>query len=172
MIVYSLIFVVFIKYIIIVLCADRDREGGVLVLASLIPPDPFKPKRKIKKTAREEEDDEEKKQEVRNLPSPPYNFFFSSLTNNFFCVLKEQEQAVAPPSKWETYLRGFCVFLSFCGVGLLLGDGAITPAISVLSAIEGVITQYSNFSSAEVRTLNLILFPPVNSSSCLTCQIR
>jgi len=42
MIAYSLIFVVFIKYIIIVLSAGRDREGGVLVLASLIPPDPFK----------------------------------------------------------------------------------------------------------------------------------
>jgi KUP system potassium uptake protein len=31
----------------------------------------------------------------------------------------------------------FVGFLSFCGVSLLLGDGVITPAISILSAVEG-----------------------------------
>ncbi|HEY6838315.1 MAG TPA: KUP/HAK/KT family potassium transporter [Geobacteraceae bacterium] len=32
----------------------------------------------------------------------------------------------------------FVGFLSFCGVSLLLGDGVITPAISILSAVEGM----------------------------------
>ncbi|MBI5657210.1 MAG: KUP/HAK/KT family potassium transporter [Geobacter sp.] len=32
----------------------------------------------------------------------------------------------------------FVVFLSFLGVSLLLGDGVITPAISILSAVEGM----------------------------------
>jgi KUP system potassium uptake protein len=33
---------------------------------------------------------------------------------------------------------GFVVFLSYLGVCLLLGDGIITPAISILSAVEGL----------------------------------
>jgi KUP system potassium uptake protein len=32
---------------------------------------------------------------------------------------------------------GFVVFLSYLGISLLLGDGVITPAISILSAVEG-----------------------------------
>lgn len=35
-------------------------------------------------------------------------------------------------------LLAFAGFLSFIGVSLLLGDGVITPAISILSAVEGV----------------------------------
>src|SRR5512145_2002425 len=34
-------------------------------------------------------------------------------------------------------LLAFAGFLSFLGVSLLLGDGVITPAISILSAVEG-----------------------------------
>lgn len=34
---------------------------------------------------------------------------------------------------------GFAGFLSFLGVSLLLGDGVITPAISILSAVEGLL---------------------------------
>jgi KUP system potassium uptake protein len=34
---------------------------------------------------------------------------------------------------------GFIGFLSFIGVSLLLGDGVITPAISILSAVEGLV---------------------------------
>ncbi|WP_243372247.1 KUP/HAK/KT family potassium transporter [Geotalea sp. SG265] len=34
---------------------------------------------------------------------------------------------------------GFVVFLSYIGVSLLLGDGVITPAISILSAVEGLL---------------------------------
>src|SRR5512138_3868765 len=39
------------------------------------------------------------------------------------------------------YGRGtaFVGFLSFIGVSLLLGDGVITPAISILSAVEGLV---------------------------------
>ena len=33
---------------------------------------------------------------------------------------------------------GFVSFLGYIGVSLLLGDGVITPAISILSAVEGL----------------------------------
>ena len=35
-------------------------------------------------------------------------------------------------------ILAFAGFLSFLGVSLLLGDGVITPAISILSAVEGI----------------------------------
>ncbi|MCP6717721.1 KUP/HAK/KT family potassium transporter, partial [Klebsiella pneumoniae] len=36
-------------------------------------------------------------------------------------------------------LVAFAGFLSFVGVSLLLGDAVITPAISILSAVEGLL---------------------------------
>jgi len=40
----------------------------------------------------------------------------------------------APPRSW----RGFIFVVGLLGAALLYGDGAITPAISVLSAVEGL----------------------------------
>jgi KUP system potassium uptake protein len=40
----------------------------------------------------------------------------------------------APPRSW----RGFLFIVGLLGAALLYGDGAITPAISVLSAVEGL----------------------------------
>jgi KUP system potassium uptake protein len=40
----------------------------------------------------------------------------------------------APPRSW----RGFLFIIGLLGAALLYGDGAITPAISVLSAVEGL----------------------------------
>jgi KUP system potassium uptake protein len=73
---WSLIIVITIKYLLIVMRADNDGEGGILALAAL-------------------------------------------LTGN-------------------ELTRRRLIFLSFFGTALLYGDGMITPAISVLSAVEGV----------------------------------
>ncbi|GFO65259.1 KUP/HAK/KT family potassium transporter [Geomonas paludis] len=59
---------------------------------------------------------------------------------------------------------GFIGMLSFIGVSLLLGDGVITPAISILSAVEGLelIPVTANLSEAGViaiaATIAIILF--------------
>ncbi|TSK04436.1 MAG: KUP/HAK/KT family potassium transporter [Geobacter sp.] len=59
---------------------------------------------------------------------------------------------------------GFIALLSFIGVSLLLGDGVITPAISILSAVEGLelIPATANLSQAGViaiaATIAIILF--------------
>ncbi len=77
---WTLIIIVTIKYLIFILRADNNGEGGVLVLTSLIKPKPNSP--------------------VRN--------------------------------------RWFLISIGIFGSALLYGDGMITPAISVLSASEGV----------------------------------
>lgn len=76
LVLWSLILVITIKYLIVVLRADNQGEGGILALAALI---------------------------------------------------------VGP-----TNARRNLVLLSLFGTALLYGDGMITPAISVLSAVEGI----------------------------------
>lgn len=76
---WSLIFVISIKYLVFILRADNQGEGGVLALTALITP-------------------------VRSF---------------------------AQGSRW-------LIMLGLFGAALLYGDGMITPAISVLSAVEGI----------------------------------
>ena len=78
LIVWSLIIVISIKYLVFVMRADNDGEGGILALTSLIP------------------------------------------------------RAAQPRRR-----RRAMILLGLFGTALLYGDGMITPAISVLSAVEG-----------------------------------
>lgn len=48
----------------------------------------------------------------------------------------ETEQMESSPQ--HNRIKAVCTFASFIGASLVLGDGAITPAISVLSAVEGI----------------------------------
>ena len=80
LVVWALTIIVALKYVILVMRADNDGEGGILALMSLVAPAGVHHKRK--------------------LP--------------------------------------FLVLLGICGAGLLYGDGVITPAVSVLSAMEGL----------------------------------
>lgn len=52
-------------------------------------------------------------------------------------------------------LLSFAGFLSFLGVSLLLGDGVITPAISIMSAVEGMLL-IPGFGEIHQGTLTLI----------------
>ncbi len=77
---YSLVIVISIKYLVFILRADNDGEGGILALTSLVTP----------------------------------------------------LQVRRGGGKW------FLIVLGLFGTALLYGDGVITPAISVLSAVEGL----------------------------------
>ena len=79
LIIYSLLFVISVKYIAIVMRADNQGEGGILALTAL-------------------------------LPSRPGN-----------------------GRRWPTL-----VLMGIFGAALLYGDGMITPAITVLGAVEGL----------------------------------
>mgnify|MGYP002394770001 CR=1 FL=1 len=66
-----------------------------------------------------------------------------------------EEQAEA--SDWVKATKRVAVFSSFIGASFLLGDGAITPAISVLSAIEGIETELLEFEPFVVPVTCIIL---------------
>ena len=80
LVLYALFIVISIKYIVLVMRADNQGEGGILALLALISP------RRAKQSRR----------------------------------------------------RAIMVVIGLVGAALLYGDGTITPAISVLSAIEGI----------------------------------
>jgi KUP system potassium uptake protein len=82
---WSITFVVAVKYLVFVMRADNDGEGGVLSLLAL--------------ATRPKKSDGEEKPHART---------------------------------------GLLVLLGLCGASLLMGEGIITPAISVLSAVEGL----------------------------------
>ena len=79
LIIYSLILIVSIKYIVLVMRADNQGEGGILALTALI--------------------------------------------------LRPQQSSRG---------RGILILLGIVGASLLYGDGMITPAITVLGAVEGL----------------------------------
>jgi KUP system potassium uptake protein len=81
LILWSLLIVITVKYLLFVMRADQQGEGGILVLASLVTP--------------------------------------------------KQEGS-------KTRRRTILILIGLFGTALLYGDGMITPAISVLSAVEGL----------------------------------
>lgn len=63
--------------------------------------------------------------------------------------------------RYEVWIKRICVALSIIGAGFIFGDGAITPAVSVLSAIEGLGVVNSDVPNYEViigLTILSILF--------------
>ena len=92
LIIWSLILVVTVKYVLFMMEANDDGEGGIMTLVSL---------------ASKNSDEE-----------------------------KSKVSSVNPVSKPKH--RNALVLLGVFGTALLFGDGVITPAISVLSALEGV----------------------------------
>lgn len=93
MIIWSLLCVVTVKYVLFIMEANEDGEGGIMTLVSLA-------------SAKEKADD------------------------------KQTEQVTHHKAKRKH--RSVLVLLGVFGTALLFGDGVITPAISVLSALEGI----------------------------------
>jgi len=104
LVLWSITFVVSIKYLLFVMRADNDGEGGVLSLLAL--------------------------------------------------SLRQDGVSPAPSLARRAPIL---VLLGLCGASLLLGEGIITPAISVLSAVEGLAVATTAFSQFVVPLTCLIL---------------
>lgn len=51
--------------------------------------------------------------------------------------IKAWKRGGDPPPRYMVWTKRACMCLCIVGAGFIMGDGAITPAVSVLSAIEG-----------------------------------
>jgi len=110
---WSITLVVSVKYLLFVMRADNDGEGGVLALMALVA-------RSGKKA-------------------------------------RTAEGAAPAESRRVRRTRTMLVLLGLFGAALLYGDGVITPAISVLSAVEGLEVATTAFSPVVVPLTCLIL---------------
>ena len=110
---WSLTLVVSVKYLIFVMRADNDGEGGVLALMALVA------------RRRRRRDDGADRAWRRTT--------------------------------WPAFAAGCSSCSGLFGAALLYGDGVITPAISVLSAVEGLEVATSAFSPFVVPITCVIL---------------
>jgi KUP system potassium uptake protein len=106
LIIYALLIVISFKYIVVVMRADNQGEGGILALASLVPP----------------------------------------------------RGGGTRPGGAAALDRPILVGLGIFGAALLYGDGMITPAITVLGAIEGLEVATPFFAHLIVELSVVILF--------------
>jgi KUP system potassium uptake protein len=92
------------------------------------------------------------------LPTIQYNLLAMSLSirgEGGTIVLAEIFKSLLKSGKSKTVVA----FLSFVGVSLLMGDGVITPAISILSAVEGsaLIPGFEGISQTIIVLISIII---------------
>ena len=131
---WALTMVVTVKYVCIVLLADDRGEGGSFALLNLL---------------RRHHPHSES-----NPPTPRAAFEGREDGDGHH----EAHAAPATSRRWllSDPLRALTL-LSFFGACLLIGDGVITPAISVLSAVEGIAVADSSLSGLVVPVSLLVL---------------
>ncbi|PNT68395.1 hypothetical protein BRADI_3g40045v3 [Brachypodium distachyon] len=135
LILWTLVSIAFVKYTFIVLHADDHGEGGTFALYSLL------------------------RQHVNfkgNMPVPVTQL--ESDVN-----LKYHSKKSKLPSKMLEFLERstaaqvIITGIVLCATSMVMGDGALTPAISVLSAVQGIQSRSSNITQEHVVILSVII---------------
>ena len=131
---WALTMVVTVKYICIVLLADDRGDGGSFALLNLLR--------------------RHHPHSQSNPPTPRAAFESREDSDGH----REPHAVAATSRRWllSDPLRALTL-LSFFGACLLIGDGVITPAISVLSAVEGIAVANSSLSELVVPLSLLVL---------------
>ncbi|XP_023904259.1 potassium transporter 5-like isoform X1 [Quercus suber] len=114
---YSLMLITLIKYVFIVLTANDNGDGGTFALYSLICR-----YAKVSLTPNQQAEDKEVSNyrlDVPNRRLKRASFIKSMLESN-------------------QILKYFILFMTMLGTSMVIGDGILTPCISVLSAVGGV----------------------------------
>ncbi|KAH8690454.1 putative potassium transporter [Talaromyces proteolyticus] len=126
LVIWSLTIMVTIKYVLIVLFADDEGEGGTFALFTLI--------------SRYANLVERDPREARSIRIERHNTNEMHRPNKYVRSFIERYNIV----KWAFKIMGVA------GVGLLLADGVLTPAQSLLGAIQGATVVNPNLSSSAV----------------------
>ncbi|KAJ3693494.1 hypothetical protein LUZ60_008974 [Juncus effusus] len=117
LVLYTLILIPLIKYVLIVLWANDDSEGGIFALYSLITRN-------------------------ANISLIPVQFPPDMKMSSFQLKVptKELERAIKLKEKLESspFLKKGVLVIALFGTAMVLADGVITPAVSVVSAVSGL----------------------------------
>jgi K+ transporter len=106
--VWTLVIIIAVKYVVFVMRADNEGEGGILALTALVSP---------------ESGARRPGSEPAGQGEPP---------------APTDAEPSGHRGRRRTRSTGTLVLLGLLGTALLFGDGMVTPAISVLSAVEGL----------------------------------
>ncbi|KAI8564958.1 hypothetical protein RHMOL_Rhmol03G0223500 [Rhododendron molle] len=150
LIVWTTTVLVLIKYVFIVLHADDHGEGGTFALYSyLCRHINFSSKFTIRNTRLESD---------RNMR------YYSQGS----CIQSTTKRFLEGSTKAQTLLT----FLVLLGTCMVIGDGALTPATCVLSALQGIQTRTSKFSPEDVVLLAVVLLVALFAfQSCGTSKV-
>ncbi|XP_031484891.1 potassium transporter 26-like [Nymphaea colorata] len=132
---WTLTLIALVKYVFIVLQADDHGEGGTFALYSLICQHVNLQTRITKQNARLESD--------TNLRFFSQRSTLQSRTKQF---LEKSPRAQA-----------LVIFIVLFGTCMLIGDGALTPAISVLSAVQGIQKRSSKIDQMDVVLISIAI---------------
>ncbi|KAL6189753.1 hypothetical protein ACLB2K_036155 [Fragaria x ananassa] len=123
-----------VKYAGIALKADDQGEGGTFALYSLLC----------------------RNMDIGILSSRPSNRNFS-LADTMFDEGTEKQSRLAKFFKKSIVARRLLLFIAMLGMCMVIGDGILTPAISVLSAIDGVRAPFPSLKSSIVEALSAVV---------------
>ncbi|KAI9844643.1 MAG: hypothetical protein M1838_002098 [Thelocarpon superellum] len=125
-IIWTLTLIVTVKYICIVLYADDDGEGGTFALYSLL--------------AR-----------YANITrSDPKAASMVKMERYLSSDMKPSNKSIRSILERSQIARFFLKLLGVLGVSLIIADGALTPAQSVLGAIQGLTVANANINNATI----------------------
>ncbi|KAJ7554494.1 hypothetical protein O6H91_06G143500 [Diphasiastrum complanatum] len=136
LIIYTLTLIPLIKYVLIVLRANDRGEGGTFALYSLIC-------RYAKVSLISSPNSEDRKLSGYQIDLPSKALKRSSRLKD---LLEKSEIA-----------KRLLLLLALLGTCMVIGDGVLTPAISVLSAVEGIKVQATHLSQNVIVIVSVII---------------
>ncbi|CAN6454380.1 unnamed protein product [Victoria cruziana] len=135
LIIYSLTLIPLVKYVFIVLRANDNGQGGTFALYSLICRHA-----KIKTIPNQHRTDED--------------------LTTYSCHRIEEKSFAAKTKRWmeaSVLRKNALLFLVLVGTCMVIGDGILTPAISVLSATGGIKVNHPKMSNEVVVIVSVVI---------------
>ncbi|XP_030463094.2 potassium transporter 20-like [Syzygium oleosum] len=133
---YSIILIGLIKYVFIVLSANDNGDGGTFALYSLMC-------RYAKASLTPNQQAEDKEVLNYRLETPSRRLRRASAI-----------KSLLENSKAAKYLL---LFVTMLGTAMVIGDGVLTPCISVLSAVRGIKEAASSFGDDQIMWISVVI---------------
>ena len=171
LILWSLILLCTVKYVCFILLADADGEGGTFALLTLIRKGmlsyargkPFLAEAVKKKRIADGLDMKALAESPRASPNGSEEKMDDDLSSEIADGAPSDSSSSSNLTLWQRIgawcfcrLDGCLTIISFIAAGMLMGDGVLTPAISILSAVEGIAVVQPSLQ-ASVMPISLLI---------------
>uniref|UniRef100_A0A803L0G6 Potassium transporter n=1 Tax=Chenopodium quinoa TaxID=63459 RepID=A0A803L0G6_CHEQI len=135
-IMYTIALVPLAKYVFVVLKANDNGEGGTFALYSLI-----SRYAKVNKLPNQQQADQQISSYRLKLPTPEL----------------ERALNIKEILERKAFMKTLLLFLVLTGTSLIIGDGILTPAMSVMSAVSGLQGEIKGFGPNAVVIVSMII---------------